>query len=155
MGMVSIVEAAEPRVWLLYVDGDSNPGGSGGGILLWSPKGYKIEYALRFVFTTISNEAKYEALANGLSLANTLGAEHIHVRMDSELMVGHVKGHFKIDETKERLVVYLRRVRDLTRLFRSYHMEHVPRERNQEEDRLSQLATAEYGLMENSTSVEW
>ncbi|GAA0150946.1 hypothetical protein LIER_09772 [Lithospermum erythrorhizon] len=34
-------------------------------------------------------------------------------------------------------------------------MEHVPRERNQEADRLSQLSTEEYGTMQDSTSVEW
>ncbi|GAA0175952.1 hypothetical protein LIER_29034 [Lithospermum erythrorhizon] len=145
----------EQRVWLLYVDGASNPGGSGAGILLWSPEGHKIKYTLRFAFTATNNEAEYEALANGLSLANPLGAEHNHVRMNSQLLVGDVKGNFKIDKMKERLVGYLRRVRGLARLFRSYHMEHVPRKRNQEADRLSQLATAEYGTMQDSTPVEW
>ncbi|GAA0175759.1 hypothetical protein LIER_28873 [Lithospermum erythrorhizon] len=93
-----------------------------------APKGHNIEYALRFAFTATNNEAKYEALANGLSLANALGVEHIHVRMDSQLLVGHVKGDFKIDETKER---------------------------NQEADRLSQLSMEEYGLMQVSIPVEW
>ncbi|GAA0146302.1 hypothetical protein LIER_06293 [Lithospermum erythrorhizon] len=43
-------------------------------------KGSKIEYTLRFTFTATNNEAWYEALANGLTLANALGAEHIHIR---------------------------------------------------------------------------
>ncbi|GAA0164050.1 hypothetical protein LIER_19776 [Lithospermum erythrorhizon] len=34
-------------------------------------------------------------------------------------------------------------------------MEHIPMERNQEADRLSHLATAEYRAMQDSTSVEW
>ncbi|GAA0174514.1 hypothetical protein LIER_27892 [Lithospermum erythrorhizon] len=34
-------------------------------------------------------------------------------------------------------------------------MEYVPRERNREADRLSQLATAEYGTLPDSTTVEW
>ncbi|GAA0184495.1 hypothetical protein LIER_31783 [Lithospermum erythrorhizon] len=103
--LVNLVEAAKQRLWLLYIDGNRNPGGFGAGILLWSPEGHKIEYALYSGFIVTNNEAEYEALANGISLANDLGAEYIHVRTDSQLMVGHVKGDFK-----ERLVGYLRRV---------------------------------------------
>ncbi|GAA0161803.1 hypothetical protein LIER_18037 [Lithospermum erythrorhizon] len=120
-----------------FSDSASNPGGSGARILLWSPKGNKVDYALRFSFKATNNEAEYEALANGLELANALGVEHIHRRMDFQLLVGQVKGDFKIDETRERLDGYLRRVRKLAKLFRSCHMEHVPRERNQEADKLS------------------
>ncbi|GAA0162399.1 hypothetical protein LIER_18502 [Lithospermum erythrorhizon] len=127
------------------------PGRNG---LLWSLEGQKIEYALRFACTAMINKAEYEALANELALANALGVEHIHVRTDSQLLVGHLKGDFKIDEAKERRVGYLRRVCGLTRLFLSCHMEHVRRERNQEAKMLSQLATTEYGLMQGSTPVE-
>ncbi|GAA0185275.1 hypothetical protein LIER_32563 [Lithospermum erythrorhizon] len=134
----------------------SNPSGSGEGILLWSPEGNKIEYALRFAYKGRNpNEAEYEALSNGLSLANGLGAEHIHIRTDFQLLVGHVQGDFKIDKTKERLVGYLRRVRNLARRFRSLHMEDVTREKNQEADKLSQLATVVYGTLPDSTTVEW
>ncbi|GAA0154798.1 hypothetical protein LIER_43292 [Lithospermum erythrorhizon] len=34
-------------------------------------------------------------------------------------------------------------------------MEHVPRERNQEADRLSKMAMAEYGTIPDSTLMEW
>ncbi|GAA0157810.1 hypothetical protein LIER_14995 [Lithospermum erythrorhizon] len=91
-----------------------------------APDGSKIEYALRFAFTITNNEAEYETLANGLTLANSLGVEHIHI------------------QTKERLVGYLRRVWKLAKLLRSCHMEHVPKERSHEADKLSQLATAGY-----------
>ncbi|GAA0139561.1 hypothetical protein LIER_35105 [Lithospermum erythrorhizon] len=92
---VSLIEDSQDKVSFLYVDGVSNLGGLVAGILLWSPRGNKIEYSLRFSFTALNNEAP----ANGLTLANALGAEHIHVRIDSQLLVGHVKGDFKIDET--------------------------------------------------------
>ncbi|GAA0174513.1 hypothetical protein LIER_27891 [Lithospermum erythrorhizon] len=80
--------------------GASNPGGSGARIPLWSPEGHKIEYALRFGFRATNNEAEYEALSNCLSSAHTLRAESIHIRMDSQLLVGQVKGDFKIDEQR-------------------------------------------------------
>ncbi|GAA0184922.1 hypothetical protein LIER_32210 [Lithospermum erythrorhizon] len=152
---VNVIEATQEKIRLLYVGSASNPGGSGAGILLWSLKGNKIEHALRFAFTATNNEAEYETFVNGLSLANALGAYHIYIRTNSQLLVVHVKGDFKIDEAKEKLVGYLRRVRSLARLFRFCHMEHVPRERNQEADRLSQLATTGYETLLESTTVEW
>ncbi|GAA0153003.1 hypothetical protein LIER_11342 [Lithospermum erythrorhizon] len=74
---------AEQRVWLLYVDGASSPGSSGAGILLFSPEGQKIRYAVRFAFAASNNEAEYKGLASGLLLANSFGEKHIHIRMDS------------------------------------------------------------------------
>ncbi|GAA0155642.1 hypothetical protein LIER_13328 [Lithospermum erythrorhizon] len=123
----NLIEDSQEKVWLLYIDGASNPGGSGAGILLWIPEGNMIEYALRFAFTATNNEAEYEALANGLPLANALGVEHIHIQTDSQLLVGHVKSYFEIVETKERL----------------------------EADRLSQLAMAGYETLPEATVVEW
>ncbi|GAA0154430.1 hypothetical protein LIER_12415 [Lithospermum erythrorhizon] len=39
-----------------------------------------------------------------IKLRGLAGEEHIHIRMDSQLPDGHVKGNFKIDGTRERLV---------------------------------------------------
>ncbi|GAA0168949.1 hypothetical protein LIER_23534 [Lithospermum erythrorhizon] len=64
-------------------------------------------------------------------------------------------GDFKIDETKKRLVGYLRTVQKLAKLFRSYHMEHVSMKRNNEADRLSQLVMAGYETLPEATVVEW
>ncbi|GAA0162282.1 hypothetical protein LIER_18409 [Lithospermum erythrorhizon] len=102
--LVNLIEDSREKVWLLYVDGASNPGGSEAGILLWSLEGNKIEYALRFAFTATNNDAE---------------------------------------------------VRKLAKLFCSCHTEHVPRERNQEADRLSQLATTGYEMLSEATVVEW
>ncbi|XP_072056333.1 uncharacterized protein [Arachis hypogaea] len=53
--------------WVLFVDGASNPQGSGAGILLQNPKGVIIEHSLRFSFKASNNQAEYEALIAGLS----------------------------------------------------------------------------------------
>ena len=37
-------------IWKLFVDGAANSQGSGAGLILTSPKGIDIEYALRFGF---------------------------------------------------------------------------------------------------------
>ncbi|KAK2999377.1 hypothetical protein RJ639_024372 [Escallonia herrerae] len=50
-------EVSDP--WLLYVDGSSKVGNSGAGLILISPKKFKIEFALRFNFQASNNEAEY------------------------------------------------------------------------------------------------
>ena len=44
-------------------------------MLLISPKGHKIPYALRFGFKATNNEAEYEALFTGLRLAKEVKAK--------------------------------------------------------------------------------
>ena len=59
-------------IWKLFVDGASNAQGSGAGLILTSPEGIDIEYALRFGFHASNNEAEYEAVIAGLNLAHSL-----------------------------------------------------------------------------------
>ena len=59
-------------IWKLSVDGASNAQGSGAGLILTSPEGINIEYALRFRFQASNNEAEYEAVIAGLNLAHSL-----------------------------------------------------------------------------------
>ena len=47
----------------------------GVGIILQSPKGDRLEYAIRLQFQTTNNEAEYEALLKGLELAKSLGVK--------------------------------------------------------------------------------
>lgn len=57
----------------MHVDGLSNLAGSGAMLILASPKGNSIEYALCLEFLTINNKAKYEAHTIGLKMAKELG----------------------------------------------------------------------------------
>ncbi|CAL2237127.1 unnamed protein product [Prunus armeniaca] len=72
--------------WTLYVDGASNLQGYDAGLVLISPSGVTVEYALRFRLQASNNEAEYEALLAGLCLAKELGAEHINIPSDSQLI---------------------------------------------------------------------
>ena len=65
-GTMSIIKQEDTDPWVLYIDGTSNENGFRVGIMLISPEGHKIHYALRFEFLTSNNEAKYEALIAGL-----------------------------------------------------------------------------------------
>ena len=51
--------ASDLPIWRLFVDGAANSQGSGAGLILASPDGINVEYALRFEFQASNNEAKY------------------------------------------------------------------------------------------------
>ena len=70
-------------VWKLSVDGASNAQGSGAGLILTSPEGIDIEYALRFGFRASNNEAEYESVIAGLNLAHSLEVDQLEVCSDS------------------------------------------------------------------------
>ena len=70
-------DSDSPRPWLLYVDGSSTSDSSGAGIILLSPEGFKIQQALKFSFQAINNEAEYEAMIAGLTLALEIGRAHV------------------------------------------------------------------------------
>ena len=92
-------EPASPSTqWVIYVDGSSNAKGSGAGIILEGPAGLTIEQSLRFDFKTTNNQAEYEAIIAGLSLAKEMGAEEIQCRSDSKLTVGHLTGEFQVKD---------------------------------------------------------
>ena len=76
-------ETTNLSTWKLSVDGASSAQGSGAGLILTSPEGIDIEYALRFGFHTSNNEAEYEAVILGLNLAHSLEVDQLEVYSDS------------------------------------------------------------------------
>ena len=55
-------------------------------------------YILHFKFSTINSEAEYEALLAGLKVAREIGAQHLKVFSDSQLIVGQIKGGYEVRE---------------------------------------------------------
>ena len=70
-------------IWRHSVDGAANAQGSGAGLILTSPEGIDIEYALRFGFQASKNEAEYEAVIAGLNLAHSMEVDRLEVGSDS------------------------------------------------------------------------
>lgn len=48
----------------------------------------------------MNNEAKYEALLSGLTVARTLGATKVKVRANSQVVVNQVWGEFAVKSDK-------------------------------------------------------
>ena len=70
-------------IWRLSVDGSANSQGSGAGLILTSPDGIDVEYALRFRFQASNNEAEYKAVIAGLNLAYSMEADQLEICSDS------------------------------------------------------------------------
>ena len=59
-------------IWRLSIDWATNAQGSGARVILTSPEGIDIKYAIRFGFQASNNEAEYEAIIAGLNLAHSM-----------------------------------------------------------------------------------
>ena len=70
-------------IWKFFVDGASNSYGSGTDIILISPEGNHLEYALRFEFKVSNNEVEYKALIARLRLAHSMEAHQLLIHIDS------------------------------------------------------------------------
>ncbi|XP_071933160.1 uncharacterized protein [Coffea arabica] len=94
--------------WTLFVDGASSKEGCGVGLLLTSPMGEELAYALKFDFRASNNESEYKILIAGMVIARKLGAESIKIFSDLQLIVNKVLGNYKVKE--EPLKKYVAKV---------------------------------------------
>ncbi|KAL0352584.1 UNVERIFIED_CONTAM: hypothetical protein Scaly_1647100 [Sesamum calycinum] len=74
--------------WLLHVDGSSTFTANGVGVVLISPEGDEMKYALHINFKASNNEAKYESLIASIRIAFACS--------DSRLVTNQVIEGFKI-----------------------------------------------------------
>ena len=127
-------------IWELQVDGSSNSKLSGAGIIITDPEGHSYEYALRFEFKASNNIAEYEALIAGIQLCRELGARHLHIFSDSQLVVSQVAGDFKANQ--HNLESYKSLAGALLQNFTLYKLTQILRAKNSKADALARLATA-------------
>jgi len=129
-----ISELTEPDLegtiakWMVHVDGSSNFKGSGAGIMLESDSGLILEQSLRFEFPTSNNQAEYEASLAKLIIAKELGAQHIVIFSNSQLMVSQVKVDYQVKEAIMQKC--LQKVREAAVHFQKVDFTNVPRDQN-------------------------
>jgi ribonuclease HI len=133
-----ILEQA-PFVWLLSVDGSSNLKGSGAGVVLEGPDDILIEQSIRFEFKASNNQAEYEALIAGMTLAQEMGAENLRAKSDSQLVTSQITGEYQTKD--DQLARYLAKVQNLAQRFTFFEAIYVPREQNSRADLLAKLAS--------------
>ncbi|XP_071917241.1 uncharacterized protein [Coffea arabica] len=145
-------EALPEEPWVLFVDGASSKEGSGAGLLLTSPTGEELTYALRFDFPASNNEAEYETLLTGLRIAHQMGITAIRVQSDSQLVVYQVRGEYEANE--DVMKKYLAKVHEAIKLFDIFEIERVPRSQNKRADALSKLESSSFAHLSKKVLVE-
>ncbi|XP_077223422.1 uncharacterized protein LOC143857034 [Tasmannia lanceolata] len=95
-------------LWMLYIYGSSNAGGSGAGLVIAGPDNFLAEYATKFNFKASNNEVEYEALIVEITLATELHANRVRAHSDSQLVVSQANGFSEAKE--ERMLKYLEKV---------------------------------------------
>nr|GEU91525.1 reverse transcriptase domain-containing protein [Tanacetum cinerariifolium] len=95
----------EVERWTLFTNGASNSKGFGAGLVLISPSGVELMYALRLNFTSTNNEAEYEALLAGLRMARKMKVRNIDVKVDSKLVASQINGSYVASSTS--MIKYL------------------------------------------------
>ena len=139
-------------IWRLSVDGAANAQGSGVGLILTSPEGIDIEYALRFGFQASNNEAEYGAVKAGLNLAYSMEVDQLEVCSDSQLVVRQIEDTY--EAKGERMILYLKKVRELLKKFVLVQVKHIPRADNSQVNTLAKLATTSQVDLSGLTPVE-
>ena len=100
-----------------------------------------LKYAVKLQFAATNNEAEYEALLTGLSVAKALGAKNLIIQADSQLIIGQVKGDYEAKE--ERMQKYLMIIQQLSQHFDSLDFVQIPRAKNTEADFLARLTSSD------------
>ena len=134
---VAVKKKSPGAAFTAYVDGASigNPGPSGIGGVLLDENGEELEQFSEHIGAATNNVAEYRALIHALNRLTTLGADHVRVFTDSQLLQRQTSGDWKIKD--EKLRELNRMLRDLIARFSSFEITHIGREKNRAADRLA------------------
>ncbi|GJV40472.1 reverse transcriptase domain-containing protein [Tanacetum coccineum] len=89
------------------------------------------------MFDATKNEAGYEALIDGLRIAEQMGVKNLQANVDSRLVANQVNGTYIVKEAD--MIRYLEKVRTLTSSFKEFSIRQVPRYIAKEADMIRNL----------------
>ncbi|MGI6295845.1 MAG: ribonuclease HI family protein [Armatimonadota bacterium] len=137
----------------IYSDGASkgNPGDAGVGVVISNADGVIVREIAEYIGKTTNNVAEYTALIHGLVAAHDLGATHVDICADSELLVRQLTGVYKVKSPNlqplfEQLVALLRSFEKAT-------ITHVVREYNKRADELANKAVKKHRQDARNSSI--
>ena len=126
---------------LIYTDGAArgNPGPAGAGAILRdADDGTVVAEIAEPLGHATNNVAEWTAVRLALEEALRLGATHVDLRMDSELVARQISGIYRVKHPD--LKPFHAAVMDMLRRLDGYTVGHVPRALNKDADRLSNVA---------------
>jgi hypothetical protein len=97
------------------------------------------EFAIPIQPIVTNNQAEYEALLRGLQYLREAGAISVEVYGDSELVIKQLNGQYECKS--EALGSYYEECREILKSFPLVTLHHIPREHNEEANRLAQSAS--------------
>jgi ribonuclease HI len=126
---------------LIHTDGAArgNPGPAGAGAVLRdSATGAIVAEVAQPLGHATNNVAEWTAVKLALEEAQRLGATHVDLRMDSQLVARQISGLYRVKNAD--LKPLHAAVMGLLARFGGYTVGHVPRELNRDADRMSNVA---------------
>ncbi|MFZ0664058.1 MAG: ribonuclease HI family protein [Acidobacteriaceae bacterium] len=133
----------QPGFITAFCDGGArgNPGPSGFGVFIQDERGEKLAELSEYLGIRTNNFAEYSGLLAALEFALRYDHPRLQVVSDSELMVKQIKGQYKVKSPDLR-PLYEEAKRRIAGL-KSFHIQHVLRNKNKEADRLANHAMDE------------
>ncbi|KAL0342587.1 UNVERIFIED_CONTAM: hypothetical protein Scaly_1921300 [Sesamum calycinum] len=98
MARAPMEDTSKVEKWLLHVDGSPMTQGNGAAIVITSPYGEYLEFSVKFGFKASNNEVVYETLVIGMRITHEVGARHLIVYSNSQLIVKQVEGTYEAKE---------------------------------------------------------
>jgi len=125
---------------IIYTDGGSrgNPGPAGAGAIIYNENQKVVAEISEYLGVTTNNQAEYRAILAAIKKAVALKATEVQFYMDSELAVKQLNREYKV-KNKDLASLFLA-IYNLTLSFKKISFTHIPRDRNQEADRLANEA---------------
>jgi ribonuclease HI len=131
--------------WLIQFDGaaNPNPGPASSGAVLWSPKDLDgkrtpVFESGKFLGKATNNIAEVQGLLLGLQIAATRGAREVLIEGDSELIIFHQTGKYKVSD--KNLKVWWANIQAAMMDETSFDwvaIRQVPREQNERADSIT------------------
>ena len=125
---------------LIYTDGAArgNPGPAGAGAILRDSDGTVLAEIAEPLGHATNNVAEWTAVLLAVEEARRLGATHVDLRMDSQLVARQISGMYRVKHPDLKPIHAA--VMEMLRGFEAYTVGHVPRALNTDADRLSNVA---------------
>jgi len=125
---------------VIYSDGAArgNPGPAGAGAHIQNLSGNTIAEISEYLGDATNNVAEYKALILALERALPYAPEEVEIRSDSELLVKHILGEYKVKN--EGLKPLFQKVKQLLSGIKKIDIKHVYRNENLRADELANEA---------------
>ncbi len=122
---------------VIFTDGaaDPNPGPAAIGAIIKDEQGKLLARISQRIGRATNNQAEYRAIIAALEKAVSLGAKHVEVNSDSELVVKQINGKYRVK--KATLKPLYQEVKKLQSRLEGFTITHIPRQQNTEADKLA------------------